>query len=319
MGSKSTNKSKKHVNGIEPRGVDWQDASIEGAALVLGFVRGAADATQLPFLAQAAGATLRILVMVQAVKANKVRFQRLADDTAAFIAVIWRSYRSSSDEECWPRPEMKDALEDLEQTVMAIHEFVQAQASRSKVIRILFSVSDVGKIEEYRERLGTCISKFEVSSHLVINDVLSQILKKQDQIAEQLRPRVNLTTGINQLSTIYTAPVGEKEGEQVLAPESILTGPASPQSAQQQSLEAIHVPYWLQYPIYPGSLPLSQMTGAYLTRYGQRSLSSHPAPFISIGNDNVISGNMHIANNHNSDYGLMSSNKRHADQVFTWS
>jgi hypothetical protein len=45
----------------------------------------------------------------------------------------------------------------------SILEFVEGQVGRNKIFRMLHSMADAGKIQEYRERLAVVISQFEVS------------------------------------------------------------------------------------------------------------------------------------------------------------
>lgn len=48
-------------------------------------------------------------------------------------------------------------------TLESIYEFVEEQVRRNKAVRVLYSMADAGKIQEYRERLNAAMSQFEVS------------------------------------------------------------------------------------------------------------------------------------------------------------
>jgi len=48
-------------------------------------------------------------------------------------------------------------------TLDSILNFVEGQIHRSTTVRVLNSLSDPGKIQEYRERLAAAMSQFEVS------------------------------------------------------------------------------------------------------------------------------------------------------------
>ncbi|KDR86116.1 hypothetical protein GALMADRAFT_235354 [Galerina marginata CBS 339.88] len=165
---------------------DWKDASIEGGILLLTLVQEAAAFSPVPWLKQAAGTTVRIVQTVQAVKENKASYQRLADNATMIIAAILGAYQRSMDKENWPPHELSSVIGDLVRTLEDIKVFVEEKVARNRAVRVIYSIADSMKIKEYGERLNAAISKFEVSSHLNINDVLYQVLKNQKEFKDAL-------------------------------------------------------------------------------------------------------------------------------------
>jgi hypothetical protein len=61
----------------------------------------------------------------------------------------------------FPAPEIF-GINHRNSTLEEICLFVEEKLSRHKVIRVIFSKADVGKITEYREILNVAMQKFEV-------------------------------------------------------------------------------------------------------------------------------------------------------------
>ncbi|CAA7270604.1 unnamed protein product [Cyclocybe aegerita] len=166
------------------KGTDWFEAGVQGGTILLALVKEAAEFAPVPYLKIAAGTTLKIVTTVQAVKDNKADYQRLAQDATEIIAVVWRSYQKAGDP-TWPQ-DKAEMVTDLVTTLHMILGHVEDQIKRSRTMRVIYSVADTVKIKEYRERLQAAVSKFEVSSHLTIQDVLFQLLKGQQDITARL-------------------------------------------------------------------------------------------------------------------------------------
>ncbi|CAA7263498.1 unnamed protein product [Cyclocybe aegerita] len=164
---------------------DKLDAAVQAGTLLLALVKEAAEFAPIPYLKIAAGTTLKIVNTVQAVKDNKAEFQHLAQDCLEIIAVAWKSYQRVGDPDKWPK-DTAEMVENLVTTLSSILDFVEGQVDRKRTIRVFYSIADVGKIKEYRERLQAAISKFQVSSHLSIQDTLYLLLKGQSDIHARL-------------------------------------------------------------------------------------------------------------------------------------
>ncbi|KAJ3507991.1 hypothetical protein NLJ89_g6001 [Agrocybe chaxingu] len=177
--SKNRKKASKHNR------TDKLDAAIQAGTLLLALVKEAAEFAPIPYLKIAAGTTLKIVNTVQAVRDNKADFERLSQDCVEIIAVAWKSYQRAGDPDKWPK-DTADMVETLVTTLSSILDFVEGQIERKRTIRVFYSIADVGKIKEYRERLQSAISKFQVSSHLSIQDALYSLLKGQSDIHARL-------------------------------------------------------------------------------------------------------------------------------------
>ncbi|KAF8816232.1 hypothetical protein BYT27DRAFT_7238066 [Phlegmacium glaucopus] len=185
MAPKSKGKNSKH-NTQQP---DWKDASLHGSALILTVVKDAATFAPFSELKRAASVALFILKTIQAVRENKEAYERLGDDSVGLIAAIWRSYKKAELPNEWLSAEMREILEDLTHTLESIATFVGEQLSRNRAIRVIFSRADTIKINEYREHLNYAMQKFELQSHMNINDILMQLVRKNDQLSEQIQHR----------------------------------------------------------------------------------------------------------------------------------
>ncbi|KAF8167127.1 hypothetical protein B0H34DRAFT_680351 [Crassisporium funariophilum] len=186
---KSSNSAEKRKS--KSARTDWRDATVNGSAVILALIKEAAEFAPVPYLKQAAATTLFILNTIQAVKDNKDGFQRLADDAAGLIVAVWRSFSKAKDPEKWLSPVLREILGELVETLDAISDFVRHQLHRNRAIRVIFSKADVAKTQEYRERLQQAMTKFELQSHITINEVLLQVLQAQDRLSEQIQHRNN--------------------------------------------------------------------------------------------------------------------------------
>ncbi|KAF9553379.1 hypothetical protein CPC08DRAFT_713796 [Agrocybe pediades] len=153
-----------------------------GGVLLLGVLQDAAEElVPVPYLKQAAGVTLKIIEAVQRLKDNKADFQRLAQDASELIATIFDRYKNSPDQASWPPPEIAQIIYELLGTLTEILHFVEQQVHKNRAIRLINSKVDVGKVKEYRERLQAAVEKFQISSHLNLNESVALNLKKLNQ------------------------------------------------------------------------------------------------------------------------------------------
>ncbi|KAF8800779.1 hypothetical protein BYT27DRAFT_7262615 [Phlegmacium glaucopus] len=169
-------KGKKH-NTKRP---DLIETSRHGSSLILAAVRDAATFAPFSELKQAASVALLVLQTIQAVKENKEAYKRLGNDSVDLVAAIWRSYEKAKDPNEWLSADMREVLVDLTHTLQSIASFAEDQLSRNMAIRVIFSRADAGKINEYREQLNYAIQKFELQSHMNINDLLMQLVRNDE-------------------------------------------------------------------------------------------------------------------------------------------
>ncbi|PPQ79736.1 hypothetical protein CVT25_003303 [Psilocybe cyanescens] len=170
-------------------GTDWIEATINGGSVLLNIVREASSVAPVPYLKQAAGVTLKIVEIVQTVKENKAAFKRLAQQAMELIATVYSAYQHSANKAEWPPQEINLVIHDLLNTLRAILDAIEVHLGRGKLARVVYSVADAGKIEEFRQSLQAAVAKFEtlnkVSSHLGLHDTLSLVLKNQTKAEDE--------------------------------------------------------------------------------------------------------------------------------------
>lgn len=117
----------------------WRRPSLEDSTLILSVVKEAATFAPFTELKSAACVALMVLQNIRlwisrnngtlslylslshrvyrskSVKENKEAYERLGDDSAGLIVVIWRSYKKAEVPEEWLSEEMREILEDLTQ------------------------------------------------------------------------------------------------------------------------------------------------------------------------------------------------------------
>ncbi|KAF8958249.1 hypothetical protein BDZ97DRAFT_1762270 [Flammula alnicola] len=237
--------------------------------------QGSKDKAPVPYIRQAAGATLQIIVATQAAKGNKAAFRQLAKDAAFLIAAFWKSYQVSSNKDRWPPSELADVMDDLVSTLDSIQHFVEVQVSRNWFLQILFSVSEARNIQGYRQRLDACITKFEV-------------LRKQGEISEHL-------TDSGKLRTV---------GKKIASPNATIAqaGAQNIPTASQALIRPPHPSQLSSYGSGPSSPQASQVTGMYPDYYEDTSFYRPPSPsgaILSMGSRNCIGGELSISNHNN--------------------
>jgi hypothetical protein len=143
----------------------------------------------VPILKDAAAVTWDILDSVKVVKSNKKAFHRLAYHAADLIVMIWRSYMRSKIPEDWLSPQLKNILQELLENLNSILEFVNEHISMNIIHRLISSADDKDNIQRYHKQLKLAIDKFEVQSHISTCRILTQILKKQERLSDQIQRR----------------------------------------------------------------------------------------------------------------------------------
>jgi len=163
-----------------PSRTSWREASLNSPPLILSLVNEAATLAPFPELKGAASVALKILENTQAVKENKDAYVQLGEDSGGLIVAIWCSFKKTEYPREWLSTEMREILEDLTHTLKNICSFVEDHISKNKAMRIMHGRAR--KINDYLEHLNYAMQKFELQSQMNINDVLLQIVRKNDQL-----------------------------------------------------------------------------------------------------------------------------------------
>ncbi|KAJ3513949.1 hypothetical protein NLJ89_g2658 [Agrocybe chaxingu] len=162
-------------------GPGWMETTIEGGKLFLGLVRAAADVAPVPYLKPAAATVISIVDTVDKVKKNQEMFRGLAGNSARLLAIIVQSCKNTDDHEKW-EDERKAMVNALKNTLEEILRISERAARRGWLARFIFSSADVEKGEELSRELDFSIKNFEVSSHLIIHDLLTQLIESQREM-----------------------------------------------------------------------------------------------------------------------------------------
>jgi len=79
---------------------------------------------------------------------------------------------------------LKTALEN-------INRIAKRQAMRNMLVRILFNMTDAGQVRQTRQMINTAVSRFEVISHIMMNELLREVAAKQLELLQGMK---NLNT-----------------------------------------------------------------------------------------------------------------------------
>lgn len=166
---------------------DAIDHVLQGGTFLLTVVQEAAKYAPVPYLQEAAGSVLLIFNTIAATKNNKEDLERLAEDAVKLMAAIWTSYKISENKHEWPSRALREIILGLVKELDSITAFVKARVSKPWAIRAVYNVFDAKKIVEYRQRLNSAVQNFQVSSDLNVNDMLLQVLRKQDEVLRHVQ------------------------------------------------------------------------------------------------------------------------------------
>ncbi|KAG5735557.1 hypothetical protein E4T56_gene11081 [Termitomyces sp. T112] len=163
--------------------------TLDVSDLVLSTLSNAPKLTQVPFLQTAAGLALSIVQIAQNVRSNKSAFKRLVDDASALVYIIIRNDDKVSAGGANVTPAYLKHTKELLETLEEISEFMKAQASKNKVLRIIQAKSDVGVIQEYRDRLRQSLDVFGLESTISIQDSLGLMQERLVDIHNHVKQK----------------------------------------------------------------------------------------------------------------------------------
>lgn len=190
--TKEPNESKESVSStstfVPPaEAASWLDTTLHAGNLILTTLTQAAAASPDPFLKVASGTALVILTTVQAVRENKENFRRLGADVCGVVYNINCAYDKSVKSGKELSQHMRECLVELSGTLQSISLFVEAQLKRGKLLRIVLSKGDLGKIQEYRERLNVAMALFEFQNTISIHETMVQMAEQQAEMLNEMR------------------------------------------------------------------------------------------------------------------------------------
>ncbi|ESK84411.1 hypothetical protein Moror_11068 [Moniliophthora roreri MCA 2997] len=178
----------------------------------------ASFAGQIPFIGIACTLAVEILRAAQAAKNNKDAFKRLAKDSCSLVLHIkmvcqeLSSVNDMKDSGIEGRqilsPMLLKHLEELEETLTEIRDFAKQRASRGFWKRYFANTSDLGRIQEYRERLRQALDIFGIQSQITVCETVARMASQQRTIQEGLRSWGSIERADTSGSTMFS--VNEK-------------------------------------------------------------------------------------------------------------
>ncbi|KAF5373749.1 hypothetical protein D9758_000885 [Tetrapyrgos nigripes] len=162
--------------------------------VVFDALKDASIAAPFPYAFIAASLALQIVEAVQGAKDNKITLQRLARDSCELMYMVMTTLKELVQAECSDEV-VKDAslnnhLEKLKQTLEEILQFAVKRSNRSRMKRMASSKGDVGRIQEYRERLKQALDIFGLQSTITVRSSLVRLAARQETFHEILNERI---------------------------------------------------------------------------------------------------------------------------------
>ncbi|ESK93265.1 hypothetical protein Moror_14569 [Moniliophthora roreri MCA 2997] len=172
-------------------------AASDVSITVLSTLKDASMSGPIPSIGIACALALEILKAAQAAKDNKDAFKRLAKDSCSMvlqIKMVCEDLSAADDmgDSIIERRErlslmLLKHLEGLEETLTEIRDFAKRRASRGFWKRYCSNKSDLGRIQEYRERVRQALDVFGIQSHIIVRETMVRMASQQQSLQEELR------------------------------------------------------------------------------------------------------------------------------------
>ncbi|THV07779.1 hypothetical protein K435DRAFT_959273 [Dendrothele bispora CBS 962.96] len=175
-------------------GTDVASNFLTVSVVVFDALKDASIAAPFPFAFIAASLALEVLTAVQDTKDNKRAFRNLAKDIYEIGLAIRSTLQQVVEKGCTEEAmdaglndNLNDNLEALAGTLGEVLRFIRERAARSYVKRFLSSKSDIGRIQEYRQRLRHALDLFGLQSNITLRSALTKLTARQKSIHEELK------------------------------------------------------------------------------------------------------------------------------------
>jgi hypothetical protein len=170
---------------------DWV---LNSGIVVSTLLMNVAQCAPLLGVQHAAQAAAMVFNTIEKVKANKEDYEIIANDAGELIIAIWRLQEKSENPKKWASPEIRDMVGNLKTALEEVNTIAKRQAMRNMLVRIIFNMTDAGRIRQTREMIVTAVSRFQVLSHIKMNELLLEVAAKQQELSEGMKylttPRV---------------------------------------------------------------------------------------------------------------------------------
>ncbi|ESK92423.1 hypothetical protein Moror_4554 [Moniliophthora roreri MCA 2997] len=221
---------------------------------VLTSLKEASLSAPIPYVGIACALALEIATAAQGANDNKDAFKRLAYDSCSLVMQIktvcedlstakekWIPEKGGVDEkgaqdqcDAMLSPMLHKHLEVLKETLTEIRDFAKHRANRGYWKRYFASKSDLGKIQEFRERVRQALDVFGIQSHITVRETMDRIAHRQESIHDELKN----WGSVRRDSPEPISPVDDEKAKNPFArASSTEPSPPSPDSTSPVSFE----------------------------------------------------------------------------------
>ncbi|KAF4607557.1 hypothetical protein EYR38_001629 [Pleurotus pulmonarius] len=153
------------------------DKPLAATEVLLTIAKDVSNVAPVPFMRQAAEASLGFLNIVQTVRENKEAWIHLARDVAQLVAAVATklgSHTSDSD--------TSEQIEQLHSMISKVDAVVEAMKSRNIFKRVIGFRDDAAKLQAYREDLKVAIAVFGVRATITNAENMGRVSSSQNTL-----------------------------------------------------------------------------------------------------------------------------------------
>jgi len=147
----------------------------------MGTLEKIAAVSPVPGLSEVAGIALRITETVQKVRGNRDAFQTLAANACELVYVVCNAYKDVSKAKGADR-ELECNLDNVLKVLLSIQDLANEGVSRGIFKALWRTRVDADKIEECRERLKQCLSRFGLESDINVRFMVHKLVSQNEKI-----------------------------------------------------------------------------------------------------------------------------------------
>ncbi|KAE9396777.1 hypothetical protein BT96DRAFT_96875 [Gymnopus androsaceus JB14] len=152
---------------------------------VLTTLTNAAQYAPTPYIGTLASVTLSIFTAVQGAKDNKDALKQLASLTYNLTITVTSTYKdihpSAEHSESFSNdPDLNRHVKELVSKLEEIKDFIENQASRPLLRRVVSSGSDLNIIQDYRDQLRHALDAFSIQSSITLRGTMSKVASQQE-------------------------------------------------------------------------------------------------------------------------------------------
>ncbi|KAF6758015.1 hypothetical protein DFP72DRAFT_1044003 [Ephemerocybe angulata] len=165
--------------------IDKLGLTLAAGHMVCNTLKQIGGLTQVPGLAQGAGALLVIITGLQDMKEVKGGFKDIIIDTYNLMRIVYRRIKENGVDET--SSEMKRAAKELERNIVEIKTFCEAMQDRSGLRKFINSGMDKAKVGEWRTKFERAHQLFALELVMGNNAKAAKSSKDIQEILDKLR------------------------------------------------------------------------------------------------------------------------------------